>query len=107
MCSSDLIDGGDTPDLIMFPQNYEGRDVMSRLSVKLDRTVLTNNIDVTVDGGTVAGSELIGRFWNGLIRWATVDQPLLVAEQQRALLHERVMRHADSAAIWAEFEAAA
>ena len=61
----------------------------------------------TVDGGTVAGSELIGRFWNGLIRWATVDQPLLVAEQQRALLHERVMRHADSAAIWAEFEAAA
>jgi len=49
-----VIDGGDTPDLIMFPQNYEGRDVMSRLSVKLDRTVLTNNIDVTVDGGTVA-----------------------------------------------------
>jgi electron transfer flavoprotein alpha subunit len=38
-----VIDGGDAPDLIMFPQNYEGRDVMSRLSVKLDRTVLTNN----------------------------------------------------------------
>ncbi len=49
-----VIDGGDTPDLIMFPQNYEGRDVMSRLSVKLDRTVLTNNVDVTADGGTVA-----------------------------------------------------
>ncbi|MEY2958468.1 MAG: electron transfer flavoprotein alpha subunit [Actinomycetota bacterium] len=45
-----VIDGGDSPDLIMFPQNYEGRDVMSRLSVKLDRTVLTNNIDVSVDG---------------------------------------------------------
>jgi len=49
-----VIDGGDTPDLIMFPQNYEGRDVVSRLSVKLDRTVLTNNVDVTTDGGTVA-----------------------------------------------------
>jgi electron transfer flavoprotein alpha subunit len=49
-----VIDGGDTPDLIMFPQNYEGRDVVSRLSVKLDRTVLTNNVDVTNDGGTVA-----------------------------------------------------
>ena len=49
-----VIDGGDSPDLIMFPQNYEGRDVVSRLSVKLDRTVLTNNIDVTADGGTVA-----------------------------------------------------
>lgn len=45
---------GTTPDLIMFPQTYEGRDVMSRLSVKLDRTVLTNNIDVTVDGATVS-----------------------------------------------------
>ena len=45
-----VIDGGNTPDLIMFPQNTEGRDVMSRLSVKLDKTVLTNNIDIS-DGG--------------------------------------------------------
>ena len=45
-----VIDGGETPDLIMFPQNYEGRDVMARLSVKLDKTVITNNIDVA-DGG--------------------------------------------------------
>jgi len=45
-----VIDGGDSPDLIMFPQSYGGRDVMSRLSVKLDKTVLTNNTDVAVDG---------------------------------------------------------
>jgi electron transfer flavoprotein alpha subunit len=48
-----VIDGGDTPDLILFPQNYEGRDVVSRLSVKLDRTVLTNNVDIEVDGDAV------------------------------------------------------
>jgi electron transfer flavoprotein alpha subunit len=48
-----VIDGGSSPDLIMFPQNYEGRDVMARLSVKLDRTVLTNNTDVAVDGDAV------------------------------------------------------
>jgi len=48
-----VIDGGDAPDLIMFPQNYGGRDVMSRLSVKLDRTVLTNNTDIAVDGDAV------------------------------------------------------
>jgi electron transfer flavoprotein alpha subunit len=48
-----VIDGGDSPDLILFPQNYEGRDIMSRLSVKLDRTVLTNNIDIAVDGDAV------------------------------------------------------
>ena len=41
-----IIDGGDMPNVIMFPQNYEGRDIMSRLSVKLDRTVLTNNTDI-------------------------------------------------------------
>jgi electron transfer flavoprotein alpha subunit len=49
-----VIDGGDVPDLIMFPQNYAGRDVMSRLSVKLDKTVLTNNTDVATDGDAVS-----------------------------------------------------
>jgi electron transfer flavoprotein alpha subunit len=48
-----VIDGGDAPDLILFPQSYEGRDVVARLSVKLDRTVLTNNTDVEVDGDAV------------------------------------------------------
>lgn len=48
-----VIDGGDSPQLILFPQSYEGRDVMARLSVKLDRTVLTNNVDLTVDGDSV------------------------------------------------------
>ena len=49
-----IIDGGDSPDLIMFPQNYEGRDIMARLSVKLDRTLMSNNIDIAADGDTVA-----------------------------------------------------
>jgi electron transfer flavoprotein alpha subunit len=49
-----VIDGGDSPDLVMFPQSYEGRDVMSRLSVKLDRTVLTNNIDIAAAGDSIS-----------------------------------------------------
>jgi electron transfer flavoprotein alpha subunit len=49
-----VIDGGDTPTSILFPQSTEGRDVVARLSVKLDRTVLTNNTDISVDGDTVA-----------------------------------------------------
>jgi len=48
-----VVDGGNTPDLIMFPQNTEGRDIMSRLSVKLDKTVITNNIDITDSGDGV------------------------------------------------------
>jgi electron transfer flavoprotein alpha subunit len=49
-----VIDGGDSPDLIMFPQSYEGRDVMSRLSVKLDRTVLTNNVEIAALGDSIS-----------------------------------------------------
>jgi len=49
-----VIDGGDSPDLVLFPQNTEGRDVVSRLSVKLDRTVLTNNVDLAVSGDSVS-----------------------------------------------------
>jgi electron transfer flavoprotein alpha subunit len=48
-----VIDGGDAPDLILFATTYEGRDVLGRLSVKLDRTVLTNSTDIAVDGDTV------------------------------------------------------
>ncbi|MDQ3470377.1 MAG: electron transfer flavoprotein subunit alpha/FixB family protein [Actinomycetota bacterium] len=48
-----VIDAGDAPDIIMFPQNYEGRDVVARLSVKLDKPVLTNNTEIAVDGDSV------------------------------------------------------
>ena len=40
----------------------------------------------TEDGGEIAGSTLIDRFWGGLVHWATVEQPRQVAAQQRALL---------------------
>jgi electron transfer flavoprotein alpha subunit len=48
------IAGGDSPDLVLFGQTYEARDVAARLSVKLDKTVLTNNNDITVDGDSVS-----------------------------------------------------
>ena len=49
-----VIDGGDSPDLILFPQTTEGRDIVARLSVKLDKTVLTNNVDIAIEGETVS-----------------------------------------------------
>jgi hypothetical protein len=61
----------------------------------------------TVDGGTVPGRELIDRFWDGLVRWATVDQPAIIAEQQRELLQRRVMAHPDAHDVWQQFLAAA
>jgi electron transfer flavoprotein alpha subunit len=47
-----LIEGGNAPDAILIPATYDGRDVAGRLSVKLDRPVLTNVTGlVTGDGG--------------------------------------------------------
>jgi electron transfer flavoprotein alpha subunit len=77
-----VIDGGDTPDLIMFPQNYEGRDVVSRLSVKLDKTVLTNNVDVTADGTSVmvttpifGGATLVNTSFSGSAPFLAAFRP--------------------------------
>jgi electron transfer flavoprotein alpha subunit len=77
-----VIDGGETPDLVMFPQSYEGRDVVSRLSVKLDRTVLTNNVDVTADGSGVTvvtpifgGNTLVSTTFTGAGPWLAAFRP--------------------------------
>jgi electron transfer flavoprotein alpha subunit len=77
-----VIDGGDSPDLLMVPQNYEGRDIVSRLSVKLDRTVLTNNTDIAVDGDAVTattpifgGSTLVTTTFTGSAPYLAAFRP--------------------------------
>ncbi len=37
-----LVEGGNAPDALLIPATYDGRDVAGRLSVRLDRPVLTN-----------------------------------------------------------------
>jgi electron transfer flavoprotein alpha subunit len=54
------IEGGDAPDLIMFGTTYDGRDIAARLSVKLDKPVLTNNVDVEVGDGIVVSTPIFG-----------------------------------------------
>ncbi len=52
---------GDGPDVILFPASYDGRDVAGRLSVKLDRPVLTNVVDlVDGDGGLASQHAMFG-----------------------------------------------
>jgi len=63
-----LIDEGNKPDLILFPQNYDGRDTIARLSVKLGVTVLTNNIDIVVNGNEVVATTPI---FGGNVLFAT------------------------------------
>jgi electron transfer flavoprotein alpha subunit len=42
--------GEQNPDIILFAQTYDGRDAVARLSVKLDRPVLTNGMSLEGDG---------------------------------------------------------
>ncbi|MEY4400215.1 MAG: electron transfer flavoprotein alpha subunit [Actinomycetota bacterium] len=63
-----LIDAGEKPDLILFPQNYDGRDTIARLSVKLGVTVLTNNVDIAVNGNEVVATTPI---FGGNVLFAT------------------------------------
>ena len=83
-----VIDGGDAPDLIMFPQNYEGRDIVSRLSVKLDKPVLTNNTDIAVKDDVVivttpvfGGTKLVSTTFTG-------PGPFLVAFRPKSFAAE-------------------
>lgn len=49
---ADLV-ANEQPDLILFGQAYNDRDVAGRLAARLGRTVLSNAIDVSVEGGKV------------------------------------------------------
>lgn len=50
-----------SPDLVLFAQTYDGRDAIARLSVKLDRPVLTNGTALSVEGDTVTvGTAIFG-----------------------------------------------
>jgi hypothetical protein len=61
----------------------------------------------SVDGGEVPGRTLITRFWDGLVRWATEDQPRQFAAMQRSVIEARLLAHDGGAEVLAEFNAAA
>ncbi len=50
-------------------------------------------------GGTRLGREIIEPFWQGLVRWATEEQPLLAAQQQYQVLRERIFKHPEGSRI--------
>ncbi|MDE0177942.1 MAG: hypothetical protein OXP36_05035 [Gammaproteobacteria bacterium] len=61
----------------------------------------------TVDGGTIRGEELIDPFWTGLVRWATVDQPRLAAENTYQALRKQILEAEHGMRILREFNALA
>ncbi len=55
---AEAVSGG-APDAILFPATYDGRDIAARLSVKLDRPVLTNVVDLTEQDGALVTTHAI------------------------------------------------
>jgi electron transfer flavoprotein alpha subunit len=56
---AEQIEGGNRPDLIMFATTYDGRDTAARLSVKLDRPILSNSVDISAEGDAVTTTQAI------------------------------------------------
>ncbi len=55
------VGSGSGPDAILFPATYDGRDIAGRLSVKLDRPVLTNVVGLVAgDGGLTTQHAIFG-----------------------------------------------
>lgn len=48
------------PELVLFGQTYTDRDVAGRVSAKLNTGIISNGIDVAVDGGVGVTSEIFG-----------------------------------------------
>ncbi len=57
----------------------------------------------TVDGGSTSGRDVVDTLWEGIVKWATVEQPPLAAAQQKRVLLERIAAHPESARITREF----
>ena len=53
------IGDGNGPDLLLLGTSYDGRDVAARLSVAVDKPVLTNNVDIEASGDDVVVTEPI------------------------------------------------
>ena len=82
------IEGGEAPDAILLGTTYDGRDIAARLSVKLDKPVLTNNTDIDVSDGIVVSTQIFGgtqivktKFSAGGPAIATFRPKSFVAEQ--------------------------
>lgn len=114
----------DTQQVLRTPELFADRRAEAELAAELverirtDEAIHVRSLNLylgemravsfrTLDGGTVSGAELIDRFWDGLVHWATVDQPALAAADARRELVARIAEHAESDRVLAEFDAAA
>jgi len=74
-----LVTGGNQPDVILIPASYDGRDIAGRLSVRLDKPVITNVVGMRVEGDDVlsqhanfGGTQVVTAHFTGERPWIFV-----------------------------------
>lgn len=78
--------GAAAPDAVLFAQTYDGRDAIARLSVKLDRPVITNGSSLTADGALTVGVAIFGGVT--LVDTSPSASPALVAIRPKSFAAE-------------------
>jgi electron transfer flavoprotein alpha subunit len=79
--------GEHKPDAILFAQSYDGRDAVARLSVKLDKPVLTNGMSLSDEGGLQFGTAIFGGVTLVDVK-LTGDGPALIAIRPKSFAAE-------------------
>jgi electron transfer flavoprotein alpha subunit len=82
------VEAGNGPDAILFGTSYDGRDVAGRLSAKLNRTVITNNVDLEVDGDSIVCTEPVFGGSTNVKTKFTSDKPYLVLVRPKSFAAE-------------------
>ena len=80
--------GAAAPDAILFGTSYAARDVVGRLSVKLDRTVLTNGVDLALEGDALAVTEPVFGGSTNVVTTFTGAGPALVLIRPKSFAAE-------------------
>jgi hypothetical protein len=105
-----------TPTLFLDrrPQAEEAAEIVERIradeeihveSLRLYLGELRELTIRTVSGGTIPGSELIDRFWAGLVHWATMEQPRIAAANAYEALRPVITAHENGETILRRFDA--
>jgi electron transfer flavoprotein alpha subunit len=79
---------GNGPDAFITASSYDGRDVMGRLSAKLDRSVSTNNVELEADGDALVTTEPIFGGATNIKTKITGSAPALVIVRPKSFAAE-------------------
>ncbi len=82
-----LVQSAGSPDAILVPTSYDGRDIAGRLSARLDRPVLTNVTGLSDQGGLVTEHPVFGGTQTVKARF-TGDGPGIIVVRAKSFVSE-------------------